>query len=105
MLLPRLPFLLVCVAGIVIGFMKLGSQRKPATFVLIGSALLLLGIATSVSSNLLMLQRSLAGETQSEIGAMLSAFAMVQGLLSMAGYAVLIFAAFVGRNAMPEARR
>jgi hypothetical protein len=85
--------------------MKLGSQRKPATFVLIGSALLLLGIATSVSSNLLMLQRSLAGETQSEIGAMLSAFAMVQGLLSMAGYAVLIFAAFVGRNAMPEARR
>ena len=102
-ILPRIPFLLVCIAGIVIGLMQLSSHRKPAILVLVASGLLGLNFAISLCLNLLSLQRAQNGGGHAELAVLFGVFGFVQAILSAAGYATLIGAAFVGRNPTPVA--
>jgi len=101
LLLPRLPFLLVCLAGVVVGLTQLHAHRKPAALVLIGSALLGLSFATSLATTVVSFQRAQSGGSPAELGALFGVLGVVQGLLSAAGYGFLIGAAFVGRNPPP----
>lgn len=105
MLLPRLPFLLVCLAGLAFALAQMSSHRKPALFVLLGSLTLLVGFMISVGSNFLLLQRNQTGSSATELGAILSVLGVVQGLFSAGGFALLIWAAFVDRApAIPSSR-
>ena len=105
MLLPRLPFLLVCLGGLAFAMAQMSSHRKPAMFVLLGSVTLLFGFLISVGSNVLVLQRNQSGSSATELGAILAVLGFVQGLLSAGGFALLIWAAFVDRApAIPPAR-
>jgi len=101
MLLPRIPFLLVCIAGIVIGLMQISSNRKPAILVLAASGLLGLSFLTSLGMSLLSLQRAQSGGSHLELAVTLSVLGIVQVLFSTTGYGLLIGAAFVGRNLPP----
>ena len=105
MLLPRLPFLLVCIGGVAFALAQMSSRRKPALFVLLSSLILLVGFMISVGSNILVLQRNQSGTGAAELGAILSVLGIVQGLFSAAGIALLIWAAFVDRApALPPGR-
>ena len=98
-LLPRIPFLLFCIAGVVIGLVQLNSHRKPAALVLIASALLVLGVVVSLGSTLFTVGHVQAGGSHVEVATIVGALSIVQGLLSTTSYGVLIYAAFAGRNA------
>ena len=101
LILPRIPFLLVCLAGIVIGLMQLSSNRKPALLVLAASGLLGLSFVTSLGMSLLSLRNAQSGGNHAELAATLALLGIVQGLFSAAGYGTLIGAAFVGRTPTP----
>ena len=104
MILPRIPFLIVCIIGIVVGLVQLGSHRKPAFLVLAGSGLLGFGFVISLGMNFLTIQRAQSGGSHAELAAILGVLGFVQGLFSAAGYGALIGAAFIDRNPPPVTR-
>lgn len=104
MLLPRIPFFLICVGGLVIAMMQMKTHPKPALLVLLASLALLGGFLTSVGSNVLVLQRAHGGSA-AELGVVLSVLGMVQAVLSAAGYALLIWAAFADRAPATQPQR
>lgn len=105
MVLPRIPFFLVCVAGLVFGLSHWNSHRRPALFVLLGSAALLTGFCASVGMNALVMHRAQSGGSHTEFAALLGIIGIAQGLLSAAGYGLLIWAAFVDRARVPQVPR
>jgi hypothetical protein len=100
-MLLRLPFLLVCLVGIVVGLVQLNAHRKPAALVLIGSALLGLSSAISLISTVLSIQRVQTGGSHAEFATIVAMLGIAQGLLSAAAFGVLIYAAFAGRKPSP----
>lgn len=104
MLLPRIPFFLICVGGLVLALSQMKTHPKPALLVLLASLALLGGFVTSVGSNFLVLQRAHGGSA-AELGVVLSVLGMIQAVLSAAGYALLIWAAFTDRTPATQPQR
>ena len=97
-ILLRLPFLLVCLAGIVIAITQFNAHRKPATLVLVASVMLGLSFAISLGSTVLSIQRVQTDGSPASLAPILGVLGIAQGLLSTAAYGLLIYAAFTGRN-------
>lgn len=99
--LPRLPFFFICVTGIVLALMNWNQHRKPAIFVLSGSAALLLGFVLAFSVHLVAINHTGSGRSAAEIGTLITVLGIFQSLLSALGYGLLLVAAFIGRNRPP----